>query len=362
MSALRPATAWLAAFPRLLRANGFAVAPDQTIGFLEAIGALGPRALDDIRRAGIAMLAVPKDREADYDALFDTHFLGRHMLAEEIADAAETAEAHEATGGEVDLEAPNDQDPAGLEAARTERHATRRLAAPGDGLAGLRRAPLPTRRSYRRTPARSGDAPDLRRTLREAVRRDGEALRLYERRRRSRPRRIVVLIDVSGSMRAQSDMAVRFAHALARRGGPVESFTLGTRLTRITPALKVRDPAEALSRVSALVADIDGGTRLGEALDAFLAVPRFAATARGALVLAISDGLERGDPALLGDAVRRLSRSAWALHWLSPLAVDPAFRPEQTGLAAILPFVDRLGDGSGTDALVRHVLSIGRRA
>ena len=109
-----------------------------------------------------------------------------------------------------------------------------------------------------------------------------------------------------------------------------------------------------------MVPDWDGGTRIGDALQAFLAVPRFAGFARGAYVLILSDGLERGEPDAMVDAVRRLRRRAWRLDWLTPLAADPAFEPRTAGLAGALPFIDRLGDGSSLAAVTRHVLSSAR--
>ncbi|MEM6943377.1 MAG: VWA domain-containing protein, partial [Pseudomonadota bacterium] len=199
-----------------------------------------------------------------------------------------------------------------------------------------------------------------RRTLRAALRREGEAIALLRRRRRYRQRRIVLLIDVSGSMRERTDERLALAHCLAQAAERVEVFTLGTRLTRITRDLRARDRARALAHVGRLVADLDGGTRIGEALETFLAVPRYAGFARGALVVALSDGLERGSPDAMIGAVRRLSRLAWRLDWLSPLAADPAYRPATAGLGAVLGDLDRLGDGGSTEAIAEHLLSLGR--
>ena len=150
---------------------------------------------------------------------------------------------------------------------------------------------LPRRRGYRRYLDRRGRAFDLRRSLREAIRNDGEVMRLPRLRRRTRQRRVLLLIDVSGSMKERTEAHLRFAHALARAVERIEVFTIGTRLTRVTQALRLEEPRSARSpRLSAIVADWDGGTRIGDALQAFLAVPRFAGYARGALVLIVSDG------------------------------------------------------------------------
>ncbi|MEM7499654.1 MAG: VWA domain-containing protein [Pseudomonadota bacterium] len=354
----------LVAFPSVLRAHGFAVAPDQTMAFLEGIRLLGPRGIGDIHRAGLAVMAIPRERHAEYDALFRAHFLGQTVAAPATGDEEDEVEAHEPEGGAAEAEEAEEPADAGAEATRAERLATRDLA-PGGGEAALARLArlagrrLPRRQSRRRVADARG-APDLRRTLRAALRREGEAIALLRRRRRYRQRRIVLLIDVSGSMRERTDERLALAHCLAQAAERVEVFTLGTRLTRITRDLRARDRERALEHVGRLVADLDGGTRIGEALETFLAVPRYAGFARGALVVVLSDGLERGSPDAMIGAVRRLSRLAWRLDWLSPLAADPAYRPATAGLGAVLGDLDRLGDGGSTEAIAEHLLSLGR--
>jgi uncharacterized protein with von Willebrand factor type A (vWA) domain len=171
-----------------------------------------------------------------------------------------------------------------------------------------------------------------------------------------RQRRVLVLIDVSGSMKQRTEPHLRFAHALARAVERLEVFTIGTRLTRVTEALRLKQRDRALAAAATIVADWDGGTRIGDALAAFLAVPRFAGYARGALVLILSDGLERGDHRAMTRAVARLSALAWRISWLTPLAADPRFRPETDALKSILPLIDELADGSSTEALCAHLL------
>jgi uncharacterized protein with von Willebrand factor type A (vWA) domain len=143
----------------------------------------------------------------------------------------------------------------------------------------------------------------------------------------------------------------------------VEVFTLGTRLTRVTRALKHRSRDQALALASGLVADWDGGTRLGEALQVFLSVPRFAGFSRGALVVVLSDGLERGGPEALVSAMLRLHGLAWSVLWLTPLAADRAYRAETGALKSILPMIDRLGNGMNPQAIAVEILgfSKGRR-
>jgi len=140
----------------------------------------------------------------------------------------------------------------------------------------------------------------------------------------------------------------------------VEVFTIGTRLTRVTSALRLKNRERALTAASLLVADWDGGTRLGEALGAFLAVPRFAALARGAALVVLSDGLERGDPRAMRDAVERFARIAWRIVWLTPLAADAAFEPRTAGLLAARPFLNELGDGASIDSICAHVLDLAK--
>ena len=344
----------------------FPFSPDQSIDFIEAVGLLGPRTIWDIRTAAQALFAIPKEREAEFDALFRAVFFGQTVAAEAEGDG-EDVEAFEPTGETVEIESGEETSEAGLEATATERLGQRALSTVLEDQVlteFVRQAPerLPRRRSYRRTPARRGDTLDLRRTLRRAVRWDGELIDLVRSRRKSRQRKILLLIDVSGSMKERTDGAVRFAHALAQAAVRLEVFTLGTRLTRITTAVRLRDRSLALERVEQAVADIDGGTRIGDALQAFLAVPRYAGFARGAAVVVLSDGLERGDPDEMVDAVRRLSRMAWRLDWLTPLAVDPEFAPQTAAMSAVLPWLDDLGDGGSLDRLCHHVLNLARAA
>jgi len=358
--AIRP----FVAFAALLRANGFAVAPEQTTAFLSAITVLGPRSLDDIRRAAHATLAPPAERREEFDALFDAHFLGSVELAREAAEPdTEELRVQEDRRGGFEPPASDDINEAGQAATAAEALSTRRFA-PADEADTLRRfqralpVHLPQRRGYRRLRARRGSGLDLRRAMQEMIRNDGEIFRLPRLRRKPRRRAILLIIDVSGSMKARTDAHLRFAHALVRAADRVEVFTIGTRLTRVTRALKLRNREQALGAASGLVSDWDGGTRIGDALQAFLAVPRFAGTARGAVVLILSDGLERGDPKAMTEAVRRLAARAWHLSWMTPLAADPGFRPETAALKSILPVVDALADGSSTQRLCHHVLTL----
>jgi uncharacterized protein with von Willebrand factor type A (vWA) domain len=171
---------------------------------------------------------------------------------------------------------------------------------------------------------------------------------------------MLLLIDVSGSMKARTEENLKLAHALSQAAANVEVFTFGTRLTRVSRALKLKRREQALNAAAHLVSDWDGGTRIGDALQAFLAVPRFAGYARGAAVIVVSDGLERGDPSALRDAAAKLSRRAWRLDWLTPLAIGAGFTPQTEALIAIRPFVDEMVAGGSSAAIVAHLLALGK--
>lgn len=195
-----------------------------------------------------------------------------------------------------------------------------------------------------------------RRTLRATLRALGEPARLARQRRRERPRRLVLLVDVSGSMAPYADALLRFAHAAVRcRPASTEVFTLGTRLTRVSRALRARDPEVALAAAGAAIPDWSGGTRLGDGLAAFVARYAHPGLARRATVVVFSDGWERGDPAALAQAAARLRRLAHRVIWVSPHRGRPGFAPTAGGLAAVLPHLDALVAGHSLAALTELV-------
>jgi hypothetical protein len=225
------------------------------------------------------------------------------------------------------------------------------------------RLPGEQRTTRRRRPARRGTV-DGGRTLRAWLAAGGEPARLRRRATSSRPRRVVLLVDVSGSMSGYADALLRFAHAASRRtdgsavrsgsaAGPTEVFALGTRLTRLTRELHLRDPDAAMRAVSETLLDAGGGTRLGELLKQFLDQWGQRGTARGAVVVILSDGWERGDAALLGAQVARLSRLAHRVVWANPRKAAPGYAPLAAGMAASLPHCDDFVEGHSLDALER---------
>ncbi len=200
----------------------------------------------------------------------------------------------------------------------------------------------PMRRGLRYRPRRTGrlDAARVLRAMRAA---GGEPIRLPRKGKVRRPRRVVLLVDISGSMTPYADALLRFAHALTRSApSSTEVFTTGTRLTRLSRQLRQRDPEQALMSAARVVPDFAGGTRLGESLRAFLDRWGQRGLARRAVVVLFSDGWERGDAALLGEQMARLHRLAHAVLWVNPHAGMDGYAPVQSGIAAALPHIDRL--------------------
>jgi uncharacterized protein with von Willebrand factor type A (vWA) domain len=362
---LPPAARLFVAFPALLREHGIAAAPEQTMTFLAAVELLGPRSIADVRKAAVATLAPHPEQRERFDALFDLHFLGG-ALAEPDADdfAPDEDISVQEDAGSREVLIGEEANETGQAATGSEALSIRQLKTL-DESETLRRfgralpAALPRRRGYRHRIARRGPIVDLARSMRDAIRHDGEVMSLKRLRRVTRPRPILLLIDVSGSMKQRSDANLALAHSVVQAVPRAEVFTFGTRLTRVTRALRRKRREQALAEASGLVADWDGGTRIGDVLQAFLAVPRFASYARGAVVVVLSDGLERGDPAALVGAVARLAQRAHRIDWLTPLAADPGYRPETEALRLIAPRLASLSDGGSTARICRHILSLG---
>lgn len=364
MNAFPRAARPFAGFARLLRSFGFRIAPEQAEAFMRSITLLGPRTIDDIRLAALATFAIDPDRRDEFDVLFRAYFHGEQGLVADGDDDEETEVKDDRGHLERAMTAPRLEAGGALSSA-IDQAGARTFQRDADKLAGLRRqlaAALPKRRSFRSERVNSGGATDLRRALRQIVRADGDVPDPPLRRRKSVARPLVLLIDVSGSMKLHTADHLGVAHAAVQAADRAEIFTFGTRLTRITPALRVRDRAQALAKAAALVDDWDGGTRIGPSLAAYLAVPRYAAMARGASVVVLSDGLERGGHGEMETAFRRLSASAHRLALATPLAGDPRFCPETAALKAILPWLDDLVDGSSVEALSGFLLSLARPA
>ena len=200
--------------------------------------------------------------------------------------------------------------------------------------------PVPSVPTRRRRPDPRGDVLDARATLRAALRTGADAIPLRWRSTVDRPPELVALVDVSGSMARYARMLLRFLHALTRRRRHVSSFTFATRLTNVTRSLRHRDPDEALARIGALVTDWDGGTRIGSALREFNVRWSRRVLGQGAIVLLVTDGLDREDANGLAQETARLQRSCRRLLWLNPLLRYQRFEPRAAGVRAMLPHVD----------------------
>ncbi|HYZ80731.1 MAG TPA: VWA domain-containing protein [Solirubrobacteraceae bacterium] len=209
----------------------------------------------------------------------------------------------------------------------------------------------PTRVSRRTRPARRrSHTPDLRRVVRESLRTAGEPVRRHWRAPSTRPRPVVLVCDVSGSMTPYARMLIQYMHASVAARRRVEAFAFGTRLTRITNELGGRDHDRALERAADVVTDFAGGTRIGAAL-AELNRAHGRRVGRGAVVVILSDGWDRGDPEQLGQEMARLRRSAHRLVWLNPLAAHPEFEPLTRGMRAATPYTDELLAGNSLASL-----------
>ncbi len=210
----------------------------------------------------------------------------------------------------------------------------------------------PPRRSLRLTQARRNQyRPDVRRTVRSSLRAGGEPIRRYWREPGERMRRMVLLLDVSGSMEPYARALLRFVQAAVAGRQRVEAFAMGTRLTRVTKELSSRDPDRALHLASNRVTDWSGGTRLGECLRRFNDEWGVRGMARGAIVVVLSDGWDRGDPELLSEQMQRLQRITHNLIWVNPLKVTPGYAPLARGMAAALPYVDHFVEGHSVAAM-----------
>ncbi|WP_237494812.1 VWA domain-containing protein [Modestobacter sp. L9-4] len=340
-------------FARTLRHAGVAASPDRVAAMLDAVAHLDVLDPAAVYWAGRLTLCGSPDDLDRYDAAFPAWFGGVVPRARPAVPAARPRVLRSApldTGaGTPDGEEPDDlaTRASGAEALRhrdvgeltaAERTQLRRLFA-------LLAPAAPMRPSRRRRPAPHGPV-HVGRTVRAALRDGGEVTRLVRHRARPRPRRVVLLVDVSGSMTPYADALLRFAHAAVRaRPSTTEVFTIGTRLTRVTRELRLRDPDRALAASGQAIPDWSGGTRIGEVLKAFLDRWGQRGTARGAVVVVCSDGWERGGAELLGEQMARLRRLAHAVVWVNPHKGRPGYEPLAAGMVAALPSVDAFVSG-----------------
>jgi uncharacterized protein len=362
----------LVGFTAVLRGAGLAITTDRVAAFLGALDALDVTSEVRTYWAGRVTLCSDPDDIPRYDQAFAAWFSptggGRTTIVDQRPPPPPRLAALTPGRDSADADDPDDHPHLRARASGTELLRQRDVAelTPAERehlrrLMALLRPQLPLRPSRRLRPARRGDT-DPGRTLRAALRNQGELRELLRRDRSARPRRIVLLVDVSGSMEPYADALLRFAHVVVRRSpGAVEAFTLGTRLTRITRELRMRDADRALEAAGKAIPDWSGGTRLGEVLQAFVDRWGQRGAARRAVVVVFSDGWERGGTELLAVQMSRLRRLAHRMVWVNPHAGKDGYAPVQGGIVAVLPYLDQLLAGHSL-ATLEELLEVIRDA
>jgi len=358
------------AFVRVLRSAGLDIPLGSTLVFVNALAELDATSRPQLYWAGRATLVRRSEDVVVYDRVFARFWEGVTTAERAPLDTFTLELAMEDPDGDADPDVLEEADESGprqtlvvraspVEVLRHKDFAncsveeldeTRRLMDDLQLAGALRRSRRLRPVRHRRAP---GTRPDVRSTVRRSVRAGGEAVVPSRRGPGERPRNLVLLLDVSGSMDPYARELVRFAHAAVatRRRGRVEAFALGTRLTRLTRALSSRDPDEAMTAAADSAVDWSGGTRLGEGLRAFNDLWGVRGLARGAVVVILSDGWDRGDPAQLAEQMERLHRVARRIVWVNPLKASEGYAPLARGMAAALPYVDDFVEGHSLAAL-----------
>ena len=355
-----------AGFIHTLRSGGLTVPVSSSLRYVESLRAVGLGNGDDVYWAGRATLVVRPEDIAMYNAMFLAFFhrdgSGFKVRFEDEPEAA-TIGIDEGGEGEGDA---SDDDTVALRYSATEVRGDKdfadftkaELVEAQRVMARMRLTPA-KRASRRRVASDRGTRNDLRRTVRAAMRAGGEPIALARTSTGTRTRRLVLLLDVSGSMEPYARVLIRFAHAAVVGRGRVEVFALGTRLTRMTRQLGSHDVDEAVETAAASVVDWSGGTRLGEAIGAYNDEWGQRGMSRGAIVVVLSDGWDRGDPEEMGRQMERLARTAHRVVWVNPLKASPGYEPIARGMAAALPHVDTFLEGHCLDSLATLADAIG---
>ena len=356
------------AFARVLRGAGLKVPLGSVLTFVDALGLVGVEQRDDVYWAGRATLARSPEDIPLYDRAFDVFWT--NTVAPVVANAEPMKITLAVDDDNDDDQGDDDSRPVDtnpqitlrFSAVETLRHKdfgdyTTEELADAQRLMTQLRFVGPPRQSFRMVPSAKGRRPDLGRTLRASLRTGGEPIERHWREPGERLRRLVLLLDISGSMEPYARAMLRFVHAAVSGRQRVEAFAIGTRLTRVTRELNSRDPDKALAAASHRVHDWSGGTRLGECLRTFNDQWGVRGMARGSIVVVLSDGWDRGDPVLLGEQMQRLQRVAYHVVWVNPLKVTPGYAPLARGMAAALPYVDDFVEGHSLSAL-EHLAAV----
>ena len=349
-----------------LRDAGIAVGTGDAITYVQAVSLLNPADLGDVYWAGRGTLVSRRDLIPTYDRVFKSFFLD----VETPGDSELLAMMRATTSTAATLEVPS-PDPGEGEESNEEEAQLGYMASGAQvwrnkafavctdqELATIRRIVsdiklTPPRRRTRRTiTAKNGPRLDPRRMARETMRSHGDPTRLFRQKRRLRIRPLVFILDVSGSMSDYSRNLLQFAYSARRAADKVEVFCFGTRLTRITRSLDRRKPDDALNLAATAVFDWDGGTRIGQSLDQFIKRWGRRGLSRGSIVVICSDGLDRGDPALLEASMEKLSRLSHRIVWMNPHKGDVKdFRPNSLGMMVADPFIDEIFSGHNLASL-----------
>ena len=358
------------AFARILRGAGLKVPTGSVVAFVDALGALGVEERAGVYWAGRATLVRHPEDIPVYDDTFaafwtDAELRTAQVAAEELSITL--AIDSDDDGGGDDAQPERTDEPTltlRWSAAEILRHKdfaqyTETELHDVQALMQELRFIGPPRRSFRMRPDRRGRRPDLRATMRASLRAAGEPIDRRWREPGDRLRRLVLLLDISGSMEPYARAMLRFVHAAVSGRQKVEAFAIGTRLTRMTKELHSRDPDTALAQAGRRVQDWSGGTRIGESLRTFNDQWGIRGMARGAIVVILSDGWDRGDPELLAEQMQRLQRVCHQLVWVNPLKVTPGYAPLARGMAAALPYVDDFVEGHSLAAMqeLTHVIA-----
>ena len=356
------------AFATMLRRNNVRVPTRSVLDFVAALGKVGIDSRSAVYWAGRATLLRRPEDIPPYDKVFATFWLQRELIRTTTTAQPVVLEIDDALDDEG-VEAPPADESGDNENTISVRYSPIEILRAKDfalyshdefdearkvmadlRLGGALRRSRRLRRSKTRRPTKH---PDLRRTVQQALKMHGEPVRRAHFEQTTRPRRLVLLCDVSGSMEAYSRALLRFLHAAVVGRRQVEAFALGTRLTRLTRELSSHDPDAALGAAGRAVEDWSGGTRLGEALRAFNDRYGVRGMARGAVVVVLSDGWDRGEPEELAEQMARLHRVAYRLVWVNPLKASPGYAPLARGMAAALPHVDEFIEGHSLASLER---------
>ena len=388
------------AFARSLRSYGLNASVDSELVFIRTLTEVDVRVRSQVYWAAHATFVHSPDERPVFDSIFERWWEGRELLlegrgsehGESDARSFATSESGEALpqfrqegtekkpaadgapakatrdiSADTDEGAPHDQrgilaaySPAEqlaqkekLDYGEDEMMAVRRLGE------DIKRA-APRRRSRRLRPDRgNGDRLDIRRTVRNCLETDGEALRLAYTTHRTRPRRMLFLVDVSGSMDRYSRVLLGSLKAIVSSNTKAEAFVFATKLTRLTRSLEGRDLEKALEKARGEVADWSGGTRIGSALEEFNHSFGRRGFARGAIVMVVSDGWDRGDPAVLAAELRRIQLQAWRLVWINPRPMLVDQQPLAIGMRAAMPFIDDFVPGHDPRAIAGLATLVG---